>query len=368
MSYNKETGMYEGYIYKIVNNVNGKIYIGQTINTINARFSAHKSASKKIDKRECALYRAMRKYGVNSFSISEVKKYASDSKESLMTLLNEKEIFWIENFNSYLNGYNETIGGENVSQKNSVSVDQYTLDGKFIKTYLSIMNASKETGVHDSSITMCINRHNKTGGGYIWVRHGETPNLDIKPSYSKKIRQYDFDLNLVAEYECVTDVERMTGIKQNGISAVLNKCDYSYKGYIWVDENHEVYKPKQRYKPVFQYNSLGECVGNYKTAKEAQDITGIDSSAILLNCHGIQLSAGYYVWRFEGDDFNKYKIPNKLRPVCIKNKDKKIEKIFTCIKEGADYFNLKSTSNIYQSIRNGIKCHNYYWEYYKKGG
>lgn len=34
MAYNKETGMYEGYIYKIINNINNKAYIGQTITTI----------------------------------------------------------------------------------------------------------------------------------------------------------------------------------------------------------------------------------------------------------------------------------------------------------------------------------------------
>ena len=34
MSYNKETGMYEGYIYKIVNDINDKVYIGHTQKTI----------------------------------------------------------------------------------------------------------------------------------------------------------------------------------------------------------------------------------------------------------------------------------------------------------------------------------------------
>lgn len=81
MAYNKETGMYEGYIYKIINDINDKVYVGQTINTINSRFSAHKSSSKTIDKRECALYRAMRKYGVDHFSIVEVAKYISDKKK-----------------------------------------------------------------------------------------------------------------------------------------------------------------------------------------------------------------------------------------------------------------------------------------------
>ena len=31
MAYNQETGLYEGFIYKITNDINDKVYIGQTI-------------------------------------------------------------------------------------------------------------------------------------------------------------------------------------------------------------------------------------------------------------------------------------------------------------------------------------------------
>lgn len=38
MSYNVKTEMYEGYIYKITNCVNGHMYIGQTMRTIETRW------------------------------------------------------------------------------------------------------------------------------------------------------------------------------------------------------------------------------------------------------------------------------------------------------------------------------------------
>lgn len=42
MSYNKETGMYEGYIYLITNLCDNRRYIGQTSRTIAIRWKEHK--------------------------------------------------------------------------------------------------------------------------------------------------------------------------------------------------------------------------------------------------------------------------------------------------------------------------------------
>lgn len=36
-----------GYIYKITNNINGKVYIGQTTRTIEKRFNEHKDSAEK---------------------------------------------------------------------------------------------------------------------------------------------------------------------------------------------------------------------------------------------------------------------------------------------------------------------------------
>ena len=42
MAYNKETGMYEGFIYIIMNDINPEqVYIGQTTGTPNQRWTGH---------------------------------------------------------------------------------------------------------------------------------------------------------------------------------------------------------------------------------------------------------------------------------------------------------------------------------------
>ena len=52
--------------------------------------------------------------------------------------------------------------------KKSVPVHQYGLDGKFIKTFNSMNEASKITRAPVSSIAECIKGKFRTAGGFQW--------------------------------------------------------------------------------------------------------------------------------------------------------------------------------------------------------
>ena len=88
-------------IYKITNKMNGKCYIGQSIN-VEQRLKDHKNC--KANK---PLYRAFKKYGIKNFKFEVLEEC---SKEEL----NEKEIYYIAFYNSTTdgNGYNLEHGGE----------------------------------------------------------------------------------------------------------------------------------------------------------------------------------------------------------------------------------------------------------------
>jgi group I intron endonuclease len=88
-------------VYKIVNNINGKTYIGQT-NDLNKRIAGH------IRKDSTPIQKALNRYGLGSFTISVID-YA-DSK----AVIDEKERYWIKIFrsNERAHGYNMTDGGE----------------------------------------------------------------------------------------------------------------------------------------------------------------------------------------------------------------------------------------------------------------
>lgn len=96
---------YYGVIYRIVNKINGKSYIGQTIN-FKRRRKEYKRAEKKPGLYS-SIYRSIFKYGFDNFSMYIID-YAND-KESL----DSKEIFWISFYKSNVKqiGYNIESGG-----------------------------------------------------------------------------------------------------------------------------------------------------------------------------------------------------------------------------------------------------------------
>lgn len=91
-------------IYKVTNITNNKAYIGQTIYSIEKRKAQH-IANTKAGRCNCYFYKALRKYSENNFTW-EIVTTCNTKKE-----LNTLEIYYIEYFDTYNNGYNLTIGG-----------------------------------------------------------------------------------------------------------------------------------------------------------------------------------------------------------------------------------------------------------------
>lgn len=92
-----------GFIYIIRNDVNDKVYIGQTRQSVEDRFKQHIRAAESCYNKS-KLYNAMREIGVEHFNIDKLIE-CDDS------LLNYYEIEMISEYNSYLDGYNSNSGG-----------------------------------------------------------------------------------------------------------------------------------------------------------------------------------------------------------------------------------------------------------------
>lgn len=92
--------MKTGIIYKHTNKINGKSYIGQTVQTMEQRLKQHLKNKKNHN-----FINAINKYGIDEFH-SEIIEEVDENK------LDEKEIYWIAYCNTYNNGYNMTEGGD----------------------------------------------------------------------------------------------------------------------------------------------------------------------------------------------------------------------------------------------------------------
>lgn len=121
-------------IYKFQNNINGKSYIGQSID-IMKRFSEHRrnSLNPNYPGYDSKAYRAFRKHGFENFSFEVLEQCSRE-------MLGEREIFWIKEYNSYYEGYNSTFGGEDNPSNNPEIVFKRTqklLNDKEINAKLS---------------------------------------------------------------------------------------------------------------------------------------------------------------------------------------------------------------------------------------
>ena len=131
-----------GFIYKITNTINGKSYIGQTIQNVKERFYQHCATKCSKAVSNMAIHRAIKKYGKSNFTVEVIEEINSAN-------LNDRERYWIKYYNSYNNGYNSTKGGQD-GCKPFKDLDVETIikeynTGKSLRTLGTIFKVDKQT-------------------------------------------------------------------------------------------------------------------------------------------------------------------------------------------------------------------------------
>lgn len=136
------------FIYKISNDINKKVYIGQTIRPIEDRFKRHiNDAINYILDTHFA--RAIRKYGKDHFQIELIDQAVTQDE------LNQKEQYWIKYYDSIHNGYNETdaiykSGGNTYQSKSAEEMQE--IEEKLRQTKIG------ENNPH-ARVIKCLNVH-----------------------------------------------------------------------------------------------------------------------------------------------------------------------------------------------------------------
>lgn len=105
-------------IYKATNLINNKIYIGQTINSLEYRKSQHVRDSENEHRRKTVYFHnAIHKYGAENFEFAQIDSASSQEE------LDEKEQYWINYYKSSDRnyGYNLDSGGKSGGCKNELT-------------------------------------------------------------------------------------------------------------------------------------------------------------------------------------------------------------------------------------------------------
>lgn len=275
-------------IYKITNILNDKSYIGQSIN-IYQRWAEHKYiATHKIERfKNNKFYNAIKKYGLENFSFDILE-------ETSIEKLDEKERFWINYYNSFYNGYNSTLGGQN--------------------------------------------------NGHIY--------FDINKVYQLWDEGYSIpEIVFLIECSDITIIRYLTNYKDFN-SEVSRARTIERRKYRFFDiKNYPSYQKLKLTKiPVFQYSLQGEYIASYSSIEEAARILNKPCPENIGDIfrHNNRKSAYGFQWSLQKVEKMPIYKNTKYTPV----KCKETQQIFSSIKEALKWCGLKAKTSIIRSCKN----------------
>lgn len=124
----------------------------------------------------------------------------------------------------YNNNYGTRL--KRLSKSRGKVVAQYTLSGSLVRCFDSINQAALSVNRTPSNIRECIKGNVLSSGGYMWklVQGDVRKNIDKCILIHKHIKQYTIAGEFVQEYKSASEAERITGIKKQQICKVCNKA------------------------------------------------------------------------------------------------------------------------------------------------
>ena len=232
-----------GTIYKLAS-PSGRNYIGQTINlkerkrcfyNPNKYYSGHK------------LYNAIKKYGIENFRYDIIIQIVESDKFKLREKLNELEIYYIEKYDSYNNGYNMTLGGSGSKGCFQTEESRKKISSK-AKGRIGSMTGKHLTEEQRKKISDFAKTRTGDKNPFFGKSHSETTKKRIGSANSIPVVQLDLEGDIIFEFPSAKEAARTLG-KPKADSEIIKVC----KKYVSPSGRH--YKTALGYKWKYKEGS-----------------------------------------------------------------------------------------------------------------
>ena len=295
-------------IYRIENLINHKSYIGKSVD-IYDRWNYHQWALNNKQHNNTHLTSAWHKYGADNFEFTIIDKCHYD-------VLNDREIYWIDYYDAYHNGYNQTMGGDGCQgriyteqqiQDKCYPVLQLDLRGNVIKKWDRADDAAEALNICCRSIQAVAGRdgRHKTAGGFVWIYEKDYDCVCLEEYVDTKkspVRQYSLQWEYIRSYDSMAEAEQ-DGYSTSAVSAVCRGIRKNAFGYIWtyadvnLQEYIEWYNDYFNIKYIGQYTTSGELVNLWNSPAETES-RGFTSCSVRMVLNGKQAIHKGYIFKY----------------------------------------------------------------------
>lgn len=289
-------------IYCIKNLITLQVYIGISID-IQKRWVQHKRNLNKNQHCNTKLQNAWNKYGEDNFAFEVLE-------ECSYCQCFEKEIQYIQQFNSFDNGYNLTRGGDKGnSEYLEKTVYVYDLDGNFLMDFRSRNEAERQLDCHsikECCLGTCNGGYSKTNQQ--WYQFSYDYSSKILP-YQFKGRQravYQLDEKGIVLNTFISGAEACRFLKVSAVGDKLRlaiKTHKPYHGFYWeyIDNYTSDWKPFDN-KKIIAFDLEGNEIGRYHSATDAANQLKCTTSGVCNILNGRRKTLHGYIFRYINED------------------------------------------------------------------
>lgn len=207
-----------------------------------------------------------------------------------------------------------------MSESHKKEVYQFDKNGRLLKKYNSILEASVDTNVAGCSIVNCCQGRYKTAGGYIWKYENDYLDSDCLLWHNNdnklSVCQYSKSGEFIFAYDSISEASLKTGADKSSIVRCCTHRQKTAKGYIWryltdeltaedIEWCNNIGKDDTK-RAVIQYSVDGKFIKAFDSLIAVKKELGFDDSAIIRCCKRKQKLSYGYIWRYVDDENNEF--------------------------------------------------------------